>query len=329
MRLSKHTVAFGTLLLAVTVAAPATAQDFRPESAECIAPAKPGGGWDLTCRATARLLTEFDLIDSPMQVRNMPGGGGGVAFMYTVGEQGENDDLLVAASGGTTLMLARGELPDVTSQDVRWVGAMGADFPVIAVRADAPWQTLEEFLQQLRDDPRSIVMGGGSAIGGTDHIRPLQLARAAGIQDVRNLRYISFEAGTAVTELLAGRSHVFTAGVSEIAPQFEAGEVRILAVMAPERLPGEFSEIPTATEQGYDVVGPNWRGFYAPSGMSDEAYDFWVGVLEQIETSDEWADVRLQNGLAPLWMAGQEFDDYVNSEVATFIEFATELGIIE
>ena len=318
-----------TVLAALLVAAPAVAQEFQPEDPECIAPANPGGGWDLTCRATARLLSEFELIDTPMQVRNMPGAGGGVAFMYTVGEQNENDDLLVAGSGGTTLMLAGGELPDVDADSVRWVGAMGADFPVIAVREDAPWQSLDEFLTQLKEEPRSIILGGGSSVGGTDHIRPLQLARAAGIEDVGNLRYISFEAGTAVTELLAGRSHAFTAGLSEIAAQYEAGAVRILAIMAPERLPGEFSEIPTARELGYDVVGPNWRGFYAPKGMSDDAYDFWVDALVEIEGSDEWAEVRQQNGLAPLLMVGDEFETFVHDEVETFREFAAELGLIE
>ncbi len=113
MTILSRTSVLGALLL---VASPLAAQQFQPENPECIAPANPGGGWDLTCRATARLLSEFEIIDTPMQVRNMPGAGGGVAFMYTVSEQADNSDLLVAGSGGTTLMLARGELPDVDAE---------------------------------------------------------------------------------------------------------------------------------------------------------------------------------------------------------------------
>lgn len=316
-------------IAASLLAGPALAQDYEPQAPLCIAPANPGGGWDLTCRATGRLLNEFGLVEPTVQVRNMPGAGGGVAFTYTVGQQPDNNDLLVAASGGTTLLLAGGELPDVSASDVRWLAALGADFPVIAVREDSEWGDLDAFLTALKEDPRSVILGGGSSVGGTDHIRPLQLARAAGIEDVKNLRYISFEAGTAVTELLAGRSHAFTAGISEIAAQYEAGAVRILAVMAAERLPEPYHEIPTARELGYDVVGPNWRGFYVPAGMSDEAYDFWISSLQQIEQSDEWTDVRIQNGLAPLWMAGEEFETYVMNEVETFKSFAAELGLIQ
>ncbi|MHA7870555.1 MAG: Bug family tripartite tricarboxylate transporter substrate binding protein [Salipiger thiooxidans] len=330
MKLSIASKTFAALpALLFSVAEPAAAQDYSPSAPECIAPAGPGGGWDLTCRSTARLLDQFNLIDGTMQVRNMPGGGGGVAFAYTVAEQGDNSDLLIAASGGASLLLARGAIPGVTVDDVRWIGAMGADFPVIAVREDAPWQTLEEFLDDMRADPRSIILGGGSAVGGTDHIRPLQLARAAGIEDVTQLRYISFEAGTAVTELLGGRSSAFTAGISEIAAQYEAGAVRVLAVAAPERLGGAFADIPTMTELGYEVIGPNWRGFYAPAGMTDEAYAFWVEAMTTIEASDEWADVRLQNGLEPLLMTGDEFETYVRDEVETFRSFATDLGLIE
>jgi putative tricarboxylic transport membrane protein len=325
----KHFVQIVAALGFCASAMPAAAQDYTPEAPLCIAPANPGGGWDLTCRSVARLLGELSLVDTSMQVRNMPGAGGGVAFAYAVGQQSDNSDLLVAASGGTTLLLSRGELPNLEYTDARWIGAIGADFPVIAVREDSEFDTLDSLLERLRDDPRSVVFGGGSAVGGTDHIRPLQLARTAGVEDVANLRYISFEAGTAVTELLGGRSHVFTAGISEIAGQFEAGAVRILAVMAPERLDGAYGDIPTARELGYDVVAPNWRGFYAPAGMSDAAYDFWAAALGKIEASDEWAQVRQQNGLAPLRMIGKEFDAYVTEEVGVFREFSRELGLME
>jgi putative tricarboxylic transport membrane protein len=308
---------------------PAAAQEYSPTSPLCIAPANPGGGWDLTCRATSRLLGEMNIIDTTMQVRNLPGAGGGVAFAHTVAQQANNSDLLVAASGGTTLLLSGGNLPDLEYTDVRWVGALGADFPVLAVREDSEFDSLETLLDRLREDPRSVVFGGGSSVGGTDHIRPLQLAREAGIEDVANLRYISFEAGTAVTELLGGRSHVFTAGISEIAAQYEAGTVRILAVMAPERLPGAYADIPTARELGYDVVAPNWRGFYAPIGMTDEAYQFWIDALMQIEETEEWAQVRQQNGLAPLRMFGEEFSEYVAEEVDVFREFSVALGLAE
>ena len=96
------------------------------------------------------------------------------------------------------------------------------------------------------------------------------------------MKYIAFAGGgEAVTQLLAGSLQAFTGDLSEAQGFVESGDIKVVAVLAPERLDGEFAEIPTAREQGIDAVGANWRGFYAPGGMSDEAYDYWV---EQIDT---------------------------------------------
>ena len=91
---------------AALTAAPALA--FEPEQPECIAPANPGGGWDFTCRQVGKTLQDLGLIDSTMQVVNMAGGGGGVAFAEVVNKRGDDNDLIVAASSATATRLAQG-----------------------------------------------------------------------------------------------------------------------------------------------------------------------------------------------------------------------------
>ncbi len=98
----------------------------RSRAWECIAPANPGGGWDLTCRSMARVLSTLDLAPSPMRVSNMPGAGGGVAYAHTVTQRGSDDGVLVAASPATTLRLAQRQYGDLDDGDVRWVAAVGA-----------------------------------------------------------------------------------------------------------------------------------------------------------------------------------------------------------
>lgn len=155
------------------VAGPALAQGFAPSNPECIAPANPGGGWDFTCRQVGRMLQELGMIQATMQVANLAGGGGGVAYAQVVNERDSDDNLIVAASSATATRLAQGAFPGNTMDQVRWIASIGADYGVIAVAADSPIQTLPELLTQMRDHPETIAVAGGSAVGGWDHLKVL------------------------------------------------------------------------------------------------------------------------------------------------------------
>jgi putative tricarboxylic transport membrane protein len=294
---------------------------------ECIAPAAAGGGWDLTCRATARILREQGLIPRVMRVTNLPGAGGGIAFANVVGRRHGDPDVIIAASPATTLRLAQGQYGDLEAAQVRWVAALGADFGIVGVRADAPWQSLDELLDAWRADPSRIVVGGGSAVGGQDHIKMLVLGRTAGI-DPRRIRYVPFDGGgEAMTSMLGGFIQVFSGDGSEVLGQLEAGNIRVLAALAPARLEGPLARVPTAREQGYDIDWITWRGFYLPDGVPDDVYTGWADALRTIEASPEWADVRRRNGLGPFLLAGDEFERFVHDQVRTFKELSFELGL--
>lgn len=299
---------------------------YQPRNVECIAPADPGGGWDFTCRQMANVLVEIGLVPGSIRTQNLPGGGGGVAFASVVANQKGNDNLIVAASTATTSRIAAGEFAGYTADDVRWVAALGADYGIIAVAPDSPYQSLSDLLGAWQADPRSISVVGGSSVGGWDHLKVLLLADAAGIP-VREVRYTSFNAGgPAIIEVLAGRADVFTGDISEALPQIEAGNLRPLAVLADERQEGLLAEVPTAIELGYDVVGPNWRGFYMPPGVSDEAYDWWVEAFRQMADSPEWQELRTQNAIADFRRFGDEMEAFAKQQVADINQLLTEIG---
>jgi putative tricarboxylic transport membrane protein len=223
-------VLIGVLLGAAAACAPPE----RP--AECIAPANAGGGWDLTCRAVARTMGELGLVRGAMRVTNVPGAGGAIAFAHATVERKGDGNVLVAASPATTLRLAQGQFGDFTEGDVRWVGAIAADYGVIAVRPDAPWRSLDGLIEAWRGNPARVVVGGGSAAGGQDHMKILVLARNAGLDPLR-VRYVPFDGGgEAMTALLGGFIQVFSGDATEARAQVDAGALRVLAVFAPERL---------------------------------------------------------------------------------------------
>ena len=103
----------------------------------------------------------------------------------------------------------------------------------------------------------------------------------------------------------------------------------VVAILAPERLDGEFADFPTARERGVDAIGANWRGFYAPGGMSDEAYNTWVSKISDLYASDAWKEVMAANGLAPLDLQGDAFQSFVSDSVAQIQTISREIGIIK
>ena len=244
---------------------------FTPARPECVAPAQPGGGFDLTCRSAAQALLETKQIQRPMSVTFMPGGIGAVAYNAMNTTRAEDDDVIVAFSGGSLLNLAQGKFGQFDVDDARWLAAAGADYGAIVVRSDAQWQTLQELMADLKDNLGAIVIGAGGTIGSQDWMKAAILVRAAGAVP-KTMRYVAFVGGgESFTALLGGHIQVYTGDAAEQMANLEAGQVRILAVLAPERLPAPFDQIPTAKEQGVDITWEIIRGYYMGPRVSDEA----------------------------------------------------------
>lgn len=255
---------------------------------ECIAPADPGGGWDFTCRQIAAIMYDIKAVDTPVQVTNMAGAGGGVAYTHVVSERGSDADLIVAASSATTTRLAQNAYAGMTADQVRFVGAIGADPGVIVVAKDSPFQSLSDMVEAIKADPGSVAFAGGSAVGGFDHLKPLQVMKAAGFTDIAKIKYIGADGGAdAITQTVGGFTQAMVGDLSEIVGFIRSGDVRPLAVLTEERVPG-FEDIPTAKEQGFDVVAVNWRGLYVPKDISDEEFQVWADRLQQVADSEQW-----------------------------------------
>ncbi|WP_299847809.1 tripartite tricarboxylate transporter substrate-binding protein [uncultured Paracoccus sp.] len=309
---------------------PGAAVAFDPGATECIAPANPGGGWDFTCRQVGKTLQDLGLISGTMQVTNLTGGSGGVAFAQITNKRNEDNNVIVAASSATATRLAQGAFPGGTMDQVRWIGSVGADYGIIAVAADSSVDTLPQLIDQVKADPSSVAFAGGSAVGGWDHLKVLSMAKKAGVEDVRTVKYVAFEGGgEAITQLLAGSIQAFTGDASEAKGFVDSGDIKVLAVLAPERMEGDFANFPTAKEQGIDAVGANWRGFYGPGGMSEEAYDYWAQNLKTLYDSPEWKQVMETNGIAPLDLSGEAFQEYVAASVDEIQTLSREIGLIK
>ncbi|MFD2437557.1 Bug family tripartite tricarboxylate transporter substrate binding protein [Modicisalibacter luteus] len=290
-------------------------------------PSDPGGGWDFTCRSVGRILQELDMVPQGVQTMNMPGATGGVAYAHVISKRPEDEQLLVAASTVTSAGLAQGLFQGMTADQVNWVAALGADYGVIAVPKDSEFKTLDDLTAALKKDPRSVIFAGGDAKRSWDHLKALMFADKAGVEDLSQVRYLAYEGGgEALTQVVGGHVDVFSGDISEAKGFRESGDLRILALLSDERLEGELADIPTAKEQGIDVLAPNWRGFYIPPNVSDEAKQFWISTIQELSQTDEWKQAMESNGLMPFNLKGEKFEQFVLDQVKDIETLSKRMG---
>jgi putative tricarboxylic transport membrane protein len=328
----KRLVVLGVAVLAVAwfvgLGSISPAYAWEPKgSVEFIAPANPGGGWDTICRTSARTLEKTKLMTLPAFVTNMPGGSGAVAIANVVEKRKGDANLLVAGSNALTFSMAI-KRTAYTYKDVIPLAQVATEYGGYVVTADSKFKTLADLVAALKADPSSVSFSGGSAPGGLDHIKAALLAKAIGVDPLK-IVYVPFQGGgEAMTALLGGHVTAASLDMSETAGQLEAGKVRMLAVMAEKRLT-HFPDLPTATEQGVDVVFPVWRGLYLAPGVPAEAVSYWTTTIEKMATSPEWAEEARKLGWEPVARVGADFDAYVKGEHERYVTLLKELGFAQ
>ena len=213
---------------------------------------------------------------------------------------------------------------DARPQDATPIAQLIEEQEGVLVPADSPLRSIEDLARAWRRDPRSLVVGGGSSPGGPDHLFPMQLAGAVGL-DPREVRYVTYDGGGPLTSALLGRKiDVGFSGLSEFEGQIAAGELRVLAVSGEERLRGAaVRDVPTLTESGIDLVFTNWRGVLAPPGISEEAQERLVGYVEAMHATPQWQQTLRTNGWTDTFRTGDDFGDFLaeqDDRVATTLK---------
>lgn len=302
----------------------------QPSKPECIAPAKPGGGFDLTCRLAQAAFKEGGELTEPLRISYMPGGIGAVAYNAIVAQRPAEGNTIVAFSGGSLLNLAQGKFGKYSADDVRWLAAIGADFGVIIVRNDSPFKDVKSLMAAIKTDPTKIVFGAGGSVGSQDWMKAALTARAAGI-DYKKMRFVAFEGGgETLTALRGGHIQVYMGDAAEAVTMLDGGApIRVLAVYADKRLTGKLSDVPTAKEQGYDIQWPIIRGFYMGPKVSDADYNWWANAFKKVMSTKQYDELRAKQGLFPFDMTGTELDGYIKKRVKDYTEIAESFGLIK
>jgi putative tricarboxylic transport membrane protein len=278
---------------------------------------------DLTCKLAQKALPE-----SKLKLAYLPGGIGAVAWHTLVSQRRAEPDTLVAFSGGSLLNLAEGKFGKATVDDVRWVAALGVDYGMVAVRDDSPWHSLGELMDAIKRDPQQVLIGVSGTIGSQDWMKIALLARLAGVEP-RRLRFVALEGGgETFTAMSANYVQVISGDASEAVLYAGRGKVRVLAVLSERRLPGVLAKVPTAREQGYDIVWPVIRGVWMGPDVPDAAYRRWVDAFARMQATPDFAQLRATSGLYPFSLTGDALTRWVKQAIMDYNRQAREFNLV-
>ncbi len=323
MMMHRLAAALGVLaaLIVGAAPAPAVAQPAYPYL-RIIAPAAPGGGWDQTARVMQQVLQRAGLVHTT-SVENIPGAAGTIGLArFISAERGQGDVVMVSGLIMVSAIVTNGS--PVTLREVTPIARLTGEYEVIVVPAASPFQSLKDLIQAFKERPESISWGGGSA-GGTDQILAGLFADAVGVSP-RRVNYIAFSGGgEAMSAILGGQVSVGINGLAEFLPQIEAGTVRVLALSSADRLPR--LDAPTLREQGVDIEFENWRSLVAPPGISAGDLARAKATTEAMVRSAEWREALERYRWIDRYLAGEEFDRFMEAEDARVRAILTKLGL--
>ncbi|OZF55668.1 tripartite tricarboxylate transporter substrate binding protein [Rhodococcus sp. 14-2470-1a] len=287
-----------------------------------IAPAAAGGGWDLVAREAQQALRSDGIVNNA-QVVNVPGAGGTIGLSQLDNLSGQATTVMITGTvmlGGIAINNSETTLADTVP-----IAKLAEDFEVFVVPKESPYQNLEDMIAAWRANPGGLPIGGGS-LGGIDHIVAGQLAQEADI-DPAAINYIAYSGGGEVlTSLLSNTVGVAVSGYNDFRDQIEAGNVRALAVAAPEPVDG--IDVDTFTELGYNVDLVNWRGIVAPPGISDEDRDTLIAIATEMHETEQWQGAVERNRWKESFSTGDEFAEFLDVEQARITDILRELGLV-
>ncbi|MCX5225277.1 tripartite tricarboxylate transporter substrate binding protein [Streptomyces sp. NPDC006553] len=285
-------------------------------------PNTPGGGYDITARTAAKNAEEADLTGD-IEVFNLPGAGGTVGLTRLVGERG-NGRLAMSMGLGVVGAVHTNETPR-TLADTTPIARLTEEQDIVVVGKDSPYRTIDELLAAWKKNPGKLPVGGGSSPGGPDHLAPMLMAQAAGIAP-KDVNYVPFDGGGELLASILGDKVAFgVSGVGEYLDQIKAGELRLLAVTGPKRVPG--LDAPTLREAGLDTEFTNWRGIVAPPGLSDAEREKLVTLVTELHDSPQWRESLKTHGWNDAFLPGEEFGTFLAEQDRRVGSVLKELGL--
>ena len=283
-----------------------------------IVPYSAGGASDTVARIYASELEQS--LGTSIVVSNVTGASGAIGL-----EQGRNsnpDGYTIAYMPVESTMLKALGFTDLSTDDFRFIGRAMTIPAAVTVRADAPWDTFEDFVNYAKEHPGEIQVGN-SGTGSIWHIAAASIEKECGVQ----FTHVPFDgAAPAVAALLGGNIQAVTVSPSEVKNNVDSGDFKVLCVLGESRS-SVVPDVPTAQELGIDITIQGWGGFAVPKDTPQAVIDILEKASETAINSDSVKKTLADRGYEHAYLSGSDMDQKASEELAYYSELIPELGI--
>jgi len=303
----------------------AHAQAFPSKPLTLIVPFPPGGLADIVARPVAEALGRE--LGQPVVIENKPGAGGGIGMGAAAKARADGHTLLMALSSLTVIPEADallGRAPLFALSDLRPIARFTADPTVLVVRADAPWKSVQDFVEEARKRPGAIPYGSSGNYG-TMHVPMEILAQTAGV----SLNHIPFTgAGPAVVALLGGQIDAVSSGPATVLQHIKAGKLRALAHWGQGRLDA-LPEVPSLKDAGFQAEYAQWSGLFIPSATPEPVAQR-LRAAARVAAQDAKVREVIQNAGSPiLYQDSADFEKYVQADARRMSDVVKRIGKVQ
>ena len=279
---------------------------------EIIAGTPPGGGQDRPARALARVLESSGLIDVPISVINIPGIGGGNAWKFL--ESRPSNPHTIAINSPTIITNPLLGVVSPLYTDLCPLANLYTEYISFVVKSDSEIQSPEDILNFLKKDIDKFKIALATARGNVNHIALAKLTQHMG-GDVDKLDLNVFDSARyAIANVLSGEAKLGAITAVSAVPEIKSGELRVIAVSAPERLQGLFNDVPTWLESGVRCIAGTWRGVIGSSGLTQPQINFWNQALVSVSQTNEWQDELAEHYWANTYLDHVNTLDFLQQE---------------
>jgi putative tricarboxylic transport membrane protein len=318
---------FGVTLMMFAATGDALAQGWKPtQNVEIITGAGPGSSQDRAARALQAILQNKQLLPTSCVVVNKAGGGNAIALSYLIQRPADGHYLLTSS---TTLLTNHiTERSQTTYSDITVIAMLYDDYNVFSVRPNSPISSGRDLVERLRKDPASVSIGFATSAGNSQHVAAAMVAAAAGI-DLKKMKAVVFNASSeAKTAAMGGHIDVIVTPAATVAPDLQAGKMRVLAVTSPQRLGGAYANTPTWKEQGIDTVFfGTWGAVLGHKDMAAAQVAYWENLFASLVATQEWKDYLKNNFLTDIFMRDAEAKKYLERQYGEYKSVLSQLGL--
>lgn len=290
-----------------------------------IVPFPPGGLADIVARPVAEAMSRD--LGQPVIIENKPGAGGGVGMGQAAKARPDGHTVLMALSSLTVIPEADalvGRPPMFALADLRPIARFTADPTVLAVRADAPWKTVKDFVDDAKKRPGAINYGSSGNYG-TMHVPMEILAQQGGIK----MTHVPFTgAGPAVVALLGGQIDAVSSGPATVLQHLKAGKLRALANWGSVRLEA-LPDVPTLNESGIAAEYAQWSGLFIPAAVPEPVAQRLRAAARAAAQDPKVREVIQNAGSPVLYQDAPEFEKYVQADARRMTDVVKRIGKVE